>query len=134
MRSSVLAVFLALLAHSVAYNPMPLPPSRGRYQVGYDPDNRGRPASVPPLRKNVLHDRREGRRWQPPEGYAPQRRRLRLRAPAQSSNPPETIDWANPEDPHTQQETTLCSGIWMGNTILHKTCVTLSLDDIPDLP
>ena len=134
MLKSYLLALLAMccflfLAH--AYNPMPIPPFHGRYQIGYDPLNRGRP--VPPLRKDVLRNRR----WKPPTGYVPASRRdqhpndppLRRANPSafRNSTSVEYIEWDNHSD--KPGEVSLCSGIWMGNKILYRTCVVFSKPD-----
>ena len=129
-----ISLFIALswsFVVSYAYNPMPMPPFAGRYQVGYDPARRGRP--TPPLRKDVIRNKR----WKPPAGYVPASRRdqhpndppLRRANPSafRNSTSVEYIEWDNHSD--KPGEVSLCSGIWMGNKILYRTCVVFSKPD-----
>ena len=108
-----------------AYNPQALPPSKGRYPVGYDPTNRNRPFCNQSLsRKQVLQQRR---RWTPPVGYCPATRReklnLRQAQPDNLIDNDNYIEWDN--HTYTDNNERVCTGIWVGNRILYKTCVVL---------
>jgi|DEB0MinimDraft_4_1074332.scaffolds.fasta_scaffold00740_2 hypothetical protein len=129
MLQIILGIAASCVVPSSSYNPSPVPPSNGRFPIGYDPQNRGRPfdkslGSSPPLRKDVLR----ARRWQPPQGYRPRRTdRMPLRCP--STEQVEYIKWENP--PKTQNST-LCTGIWCNNRILYKTCVSIDTTTTED--
>ena len=111
-----------------AYNPQPSPPSLGRYPVGYDPVNRSRPYSNGPMsRLDVIRQRRS---WQPPRGYCPLTRRKKMALREASFNPDladkedlEYVEWEN--ESSLEDKESVCTGIWVGNRILYKTCVVL---------
>ena len=112
----------------VAYNPHALPPSKGRYPVGYDPTNRNRPFCNQSLsRKQVLQQRRS---WQPPQGYCPLTRRKTMALRKATFDPDladneelEYKEWEN--ESSLEDKESVCTGIWVGNRILYKTCVVL---------
>ena len=129
MLQIILGIAASCVVPSNSYNPSPIPPSSGRFPVGYDPQNRGRPyekapTSGLPLRKDVL----KARRWQPPHGYRP-RRTDRMPSRCPSLEDVEYIKWDN--QPKTQKSI-LCTGIWCNNKILYKTCVSINTTTTED--
>jgi len=126
-----------------SYTPPTPPPSpaRHRYPVGYDPDNRHRPCAYPAkhiLLTKPLHPPTSTRgeaktaRWLPPQGYVPRRRQneptLR-RTDAHGQEQAELVTSGTERqnclmsgcqlDPRKH----LCTGIWMGTTILNRVCL-----------
>jgi len=73
----------------------------------------------------------------PPGGYNPSKRKLRMPLSRTDSSVEgedvgsctETIDFENAD--YNDNRTRLCTGIWMGRTILEKKCVCLNSSDIP---
>ena len=104
-----------------------------RYPVGYNPDNRTRPnyRPVPELRPyepecspfELTHDKKRGpdKKWQPPCGYDPKKRPKLAFLPQN--------DKADPDPDHTLK---LCTGIWIGNKILEKKCISACFSCISD--
>ena len=137
---------LACLANAVlagSYTPPTPPPSPapGRYPVGYDPDNRARPPAafpassilrskpmyppaLPPDYLPLSRSHGEPSRWEPPLGYDPARRRPPLRRTdyAAKACPAPECDL----DPSIH----ICTGIWMGRTIIDRRCLKLGGDGL----
>ena len=136
---------LACLANAVlagSYTPPTPPPSPapGRYPVGYHPDLRARPYAFPArhvlLSKPLyppptLPPEAKALRWVPPGGYTPRRRpALRRTDTPADTGPPRadadrgTLDCPMPGctlDPTRH----LCTGIWMGRTIIDRRCLKI---------
>lgn len=133
------------------WTPTPCPSPSRRYPVGYNPDNRTRPNYGGDCRQSCddlqsdqvcspmkLKPKPIRPGWVPPVGYNPAERKRKLRMPlsrtdsskenmdAPSST--ETIDFENCD--YNDNNTKLCTGIWMGRTILQKKCVCLNSSDI----
>ena len=133
------------------WTPTPCPSPSRRYPVGYNPDNRTRPNyggdSCPSRNDQMeadhacspmkLKPKPLRPAWVPPEGYNPAKRKLRMPLTRTDSSvegedvgsATETIDFENAD--YNDNKTRLCTGIWMGRTILQKKCVCLNSSDIP---
>lgn len=136
---TLISIAASCVIPSNSYNPSPVPPSSGRFPVGYDPLSRGRPFEEPRTpqnspRRGVL----KAKRWEPPEGYRPRRTdRMPLRT-AEKKNAVRTVEDNNVEyikwdNPPNSQHSTLCTGIWCNNRILYKTCVRINTTATDDL-
>jgi hypothetical protein len=125
------------------------PGTRGRYPIGYDPDNRSRPANLFPA-SHILTPKTEhppawtpawtrtrgeakSARWAPPPAYDP-RRRPPLRSTDTSVDlmMPLVSDVDNSDssvcplpDCALDPRTHICTGIWMGRTIVERRCQKL---------
>lgn len=121
-------VLCAMFATSLAFDPTPCPAKPYRYPVGYDPDNRKRPVTLhaPPVLRKTANETRRAVKWKPPVGYRP---RTRLPRTPDTNDTIETVPWALPNvtenKPHTID---ICSGMWMGDKILYKQCITMPVD------
>jgi len=109
-----------------------------RYPVGYNPDLRTRPNYYPSglsdvneesdcvekvknIPQNETLELKPRPVWKPPVGYDPKSRRLQNVKPGT-----ENLDFTNPPVQISNDgRKMLCTGIWMGNTILKKQCVYL---------
>ena len=139
----------------VPLTPPPTPPptpARHRYPVGYDPDNRHRPRAFPaehillskplyppPTSTHATRGEAKAARWQPPEGYVPRRcqstpalRRtdtLGHMTPPPDAPQPAAVaadDRACPmRDCKLDPAKHICTGIWMGRTIIERRCLKL---------
>ena len=137
MKSIFVALLLIACAHTVSCLSFSMLCNIfARYPVGYNPDNRTRPnyRPVPELRPyetecspfELTHDKNDKKRgpdkkWQPPCGYDP-KKRPKLAFLPQSNE-------ADPDPDHTLK---LCTGIWIGNKILEKKCISACFSCISD--
>ena len=143
---------LACLANAVlagSYTPPTPPPSPapGRYPVGYDPDNRARPAAFPassillskpmyppaspPDYLPLSRGHGKASRWEPPAGYDPTRRPPLRRTDDLTLDDSQQCDKQTASDtcalPDCELDPTIhiCTGIWMGRTIIDRRCLKL---------
>ena len=137
---------LACLANAVlagSYTPPTPPPSPapGRYPVGYDPDNRARPPAAFPASSILLskpmyppaspldyltRGEAKAARWSPPLGYDPA-----VRPPLRRTDFPNTLPEACPApDCDLDPSIHICTGIWMGRTIIDRRCLKLDSDGL----